>query len=187
MARLINALLLIILSLSSVNGTTCKNDHIFFDVIREAASLDPPLKTEQIKLIDSSITSSKLKDSKVVAKAKETKFEINAHTLYRYYKSAELKEKYHGLAYEDALIETIDWRSEFGVHNIPYKTIEECVKKGIAYTSTTRDKFGRTIMYFKIGRNIKLSDHNTYLQFLMYTIERADKMSVGKIEICFQS
>ena len=161
--------------------TTCKNDHIFIDVVKEAANLDPPLKADQIKLIDDSITSTKLKDRKILAKAKETKFDIDAHTLYRYFKSAEFKETYHGLAYDDALIETINWRSEFGVHKISYKAVEECVKKGIAYTSRSRDKFGRTIMYFKLGRNIKLSDQNIYLQFLMYTIERAEKMSVGKI------
>ena len=149
---------------------------MYVDVYKNKKELD--LDDKKIQMIKEVIESPKLKDSKLIEKAKATAMNIGPHLAYRYFISGDWQSTFHGAKVEDAIVDTINWRHDFGVASIKTDQFTELIEKGVAYTSYTVDKFGRVIVYFKLGRNVKLSNNDIYLKLLIYTIERADRMSI---------
>lgn len=156
-----------------VNGIS---DHVYADVYKYKKELD--LDDKKIQMIKEVSESPKLKDSKLIEKAKASAMNIGPHLAYRYFVSGDWQPTFHGVKIDDAIVETVNWRHDFGVASIKTDQFTELIEKGVAYTSYTVDKFGRVILYFKLGRNVKLSNNDIYLKLLIYTIERADRMSV---------
>ena len=72
---------------------------------------------------------------------------------------------------EDAIEETVHWRRDFGISKIDLAQIKPLLESGMAYVSPTLDKHGRTVIMIHVGRNVKV-DNDTFLKFMMYTIER---------------
>ena len=156
-----------------VNGVS---DHVYVDVYKSKKELE--LDDKKIEMIKQAIESPKLKDNKLIEKAKASAINIGPHLAYRYFISGEWQPTFHGAKVEDAIVDTINWRHDFGITSIKTDQFAAFVEKGVAYTSYKVDKFGRVIVYFKLGRNIKLSNNDIYLKLLIYTIERADRMSI---------
>ena len=46
------------------------------------------------------------------------------------------------------------------------------IHNGFAYTSKVPDKFNRSILYVKIAGNIQKETTDSYLNLLMYSVER---------------
>lgn len=149
-----------------------KSDHLECDIY--SLGLDD----KKIKQIEEVLNSKVLQNIELIKKANNTEFFINHHLVYRYLQSVGFADNYHGRKIEDAIVETVEWRESFGITKIDTTEINKLVKNGLGYISNTLDKEGRSITYVKLGRNEKMETAETYLKFVMYTIERADKMSV---------
>lgn len=122
-------------------------------------------------------------DEKLRSQAKETHMDIGPHIAFRYFVSCEWASTFHGKKVQYAIVDTVRWRSSFhskGVHRIDPGPIKHLIQRGLAYTAGT-DKKGRVMMMFKAGRNDKklYPNNDVYLDLLIYTVEKADKMSVS--------
>jgi hypothetical protein len=151
-----------------------KSDHLECDIYFLG------LDDKKLKQIENILNSKVLQNIELIEKANKTEFFINHHLVYRYLMSVGFADNYHGRKIEDAIVDTVEWRESFGISKIDTTEINTLVKNGLGYTSNILDKEGRAITYVKIGRNEKLETSETYLKFVMYTIERADKMSVSQ-------
>ena len=111
-------------------------------------------------------------------KAQSTAMPISPHLIYRYLASVDWADKYNGKKIEDAIASTIEWREKFGIHSISTNEIAHFVSNGLGYVGKQLDCQGRSIIYLKVGRNKKMESNALYQKLLMYTVERADRMSV---------
>ena len=73
--------------------------------------------------------------------------------------------------YHEAILDTIVWRDKFGIDSIDTSKFAHLVRNGMGYTRGL-DKFGRSIIYLKIGRNYQKETAEVYLNHMMYTVER---------------
>jgi len=177
-------------SSSSSSATTSSSQDCIdpFKNKKDNFKAPPELKKDQILLIDKTyaalgvetVESKKegiLRGQPLLDKAKLSGYDIDKHLVYRYFTSSEWAQNFHGRKVEDAISDTAKWRAEFGISKIDPKKFKTLLKTGLAYTSGN-DKNGRVIMYFKVGKNKKKEDSDTYLNLLMYTVERADRLAV---------
>ena len=111
-------------------------------------------------------------------KAQLTSMPISPNLIYRYLASVDWADKYNGKKIEDAVVSTIEWRENFGIHSISTSEIAHLVSGGLGYVGNQLDCHGRSIIYVKVGRNKKMETNALYQKLLMYTVERADRMSV---------
>jgi len=146
-----------------------KNDHVSTDVH------DLGLTQEQIEQLEYAYDSVKV-DKELMWKAEVTNFTVNSHLAYRYYASVDWKDNYNERTIDKAMIETINWRYDYGIHNISLNQIKSLVGSGVSYTSNNMDKQDRPLLYIKLGKEHKAEDAETYLKLLMYTVERADHL-----------
>lgn len=147
------------------------NDHIDCDV--ETLGLTD----RKLKVIYDILGKSILQDEQLHKRSSLTHFNINPHLIYRYLCANDWSKRYNGRSFEEAIADTVDWREQFGIASIDTSRITHLVKNGLGYTGGF-DKLGRAIVYVKIGRNVKLETNDLYQKLLMYTVERADRMSV---------
>jgi hypothetical protein len=118
-----------------------------------------------------------LQNKDLMRRANATHLNVNPHLIYRYMTAVDWAKKYNGRSYEEAITDTIEWREQSGITTIDTSLISHLITSGLGYTNGC-DKYGRAIVYVKIGRNPKLETRDTYTKLLMYTVERADRMCV---------
>mmetsp|Transcript_21112 Transcript_21112/g.20452 ORF Transcript_21112/g.20452 Transcript_21112/m.20452 type:complete len:382 (+) Transcript_21112:106-1251(+) len=147
------------------------NDHIDCDI--ETLSLTD----RKLKIVYNILSKAILQDKQLHKRSNSTHLNINSHLIYRYLCANDWSKKYNGRSFEEAIADTVEWREQFGIASIDTLRITHLVKNGLGYTGGF-DKLGRAIVYVKIGRNVKLESNDLYQKLLMYTVERADRMSV---------
>ena len=119
-----------------------------------------------------------LQTADVQAAAARTGFAVTPHLVFRYLESTDWAEKYHGVPVAAAILETVRWRESYGI--IRLAPVELLASKGMGYTGSTLDKAGRSIVYIRVGRNDKTQSAEAYLQHMMYTVERADRVCAAE-------
>ena len=72
---------------------------------------------------------------------------------------------------EDAIEDTIKWRSSFGIHKLKSSSVRPLLESGLSYVSPVSDKHGRSLVYIYIAKNIPI-DPNILINYLMYAVER---------------
>jgi hypothetical protein len=72
----------------------------------------------------------------------------------------------------------VNWRKTFGIHTIDMMRLLPLFEKQIAYVNGV-DKYGRALLYFKIGNIDTKVTHEDMIQILMYSVERADHYSTN--------
>ena len=149
------------------------NDHIECDV--RLLQLD---ERKMKRINDTLAALSLLQAHGLDKKAQLTAMPISPHLIYRYLASVDWADKYNGKKIEDAVVSTIEWREKFGIHAISTSEIAHLVGGGLGYVGKQLDCHGRSIIYVKVGRNKKMESNALYQKLLMYTVERADRMSV---------
>jgi hypothetical protein len=147
------------------------NDHIDCDI--ETLSLTD----RKLEIVYNILGKAILQDKQLHKRSNSTHLNINSHLIYRYLCANDWSKKYNGRSFEEAIADTVEWREQFGIASIDTLRITHLVKNGLGYTGGF-DKLGRAIVYVKIGRNVKLESNDLYQKLLMYTVERADRMSV---------
>ena len=156
----------------AVSGTL--NDHIECDVgLLKLADW-------KTKMINQTLAANCLHNVVLQKKALASDMPITPHLIYRYLASVDWSDKYNGKKIEDAVASTIEWRENFGITNINTNEFSHMVKNGLGYVSTNLDQHGRSIVYVKVGRNVKMESNSLYQKLLMYTVERADRLSVER-------
>jgi hypothetical protein len=150
------------------------NDHIECDVSMLK------LADWKTKMINATLATTCLENVALQKKALASDMPITAHLIYRYLASVDWSEKYNGKKIEDAVASTIEWRENFGITNLNTNEFSHMVKNGLGYVSTNLDQHGRSIVYVKVGRNVKMESNSLYQKLLMYTVERADRLSVER-------
>ena len=110
-------------------------------------------------------------------RAKETHIEINEHLIFRYFSSSGWADKFYDKEMAEAIVDTVNWRYDYGVHLIDPKPLENMIESGFIYTNGN-DNYGRPILYFKVRKNSGNESMNTYLDMLMYSVEMIDRLSV---------
>ena len=138
----------------------------------------PAAKLDKVMAV---FNSPALQSAELRASAARTGFAITPHLVYRYLESTDFADKYPGKPVTDAIVETVRWREAYGVMRLGREpSVSLLSGKGMSYTSDTLDKLGRAIIYVKIGRNDKMQSNDAYLQHMMYTTERADRMCAAE-------
>jgi len=117
-------------------------------------------------------------NSTLETRARASLVSVNSHLVYRYLQSSEWVGSYHGQAIGDAIVETVEWRHMYDFPRLDSNSIAGLVKAGLAYISPVLDKKGRVIFYVRGSHDGKKESPETYLRLLMYSVERADRMSV---------
>eukprot|EP01034_Spumella_vulgaris_P029316 gene29316-36343_t len=138
------------------------------------------LTSTQIETLHKAHQSVLEKSDKYNEWAAETQLVLSPHLAYRYYVSVDWSDTYNEQSVDKAIIETIQWRRDFGIGSIDTSRLSGLVAQGLAYTSPVPDKHGRAVIYLKIGAfsGSDVVDEEAFLNLVMYTVERADRMSV---------
>lgn len=145
------------------------NDHVGDDVV------DIGLSEQQLRMIDEVYLSKRIQSEEFRRAAASSGWKHNRHQVYRYFAASQWADRYNGKRIEDAVVDTVTWRRDFGISKIRPEEIASVVEKGVAYVNGF-DKHGRSIIYFKFGRAGRKDNPETLLQALMYTVERADRL-----------
>ena len=135
------------------------------------------LNSEQYNSIKSQYNKDVLHSKEIQSKAKETHIEINEHLVFRYFSSSEWADKFYDKDMADAIVDTVNWRYDYGVHRIDPQPLKKMIESGFVYTNGN-DSDGRPILYFKVRKNSGNEDMKTYLDMLMYSVEMIDRLSV---------
>jgi len=115
-----------------------------------------------------------------MSKAKTTSMTITPHLVYRYLQSADWKDTYHGRRINESIIDTIEWRFDYGVHKLDTASIATLVDQKLAYVFPRLDKQGRAVIYIRSGHTGPRLPTETYVRLLMYTVEKAEKLAVSR-------
>jgi CRAL/TRIO domain len=140
---------------------------------------DLNLTAEQLTMIDEAYNSNSVQTSELKQRAVASGWEVNKHLIFRYFAASGWVNNYNGMTVEQAVVDTINWRDAF-IRRIDLSSIESVVRKGLAYVNGV-DRHGRSLLYFKFGKMTGSEDAAALLQALMYTVERADRLSVQSL------
>lgn len=140
-----------------------------------------PLTPAQRQRLDSTYsTLLSLLDDSLRHQAQATHMPISRHLVYRYLEATDWADKYNDLvSFEQAIIDTIQWRYAFGVHQ-PRRDALALQSTGLCYVSNQQDKRGRPMLTLKINRLQAQQDLSQTLQLLMYNVERLDRASISQ-------
>jgi hypothetical protein len=141
------------------------------------------LSEAQLKTVMQIYHSLPLHDASLMSKAKTTSMAITPHLVYRYLQSAEWKDTYHGRRINESIVDTIEWRFDYGVHgvhNLDTASIATLVERRLAYVFPRLDKQGRAVIYIRSGHAGPRFSTETYVRLLMYTVEQAEKLAVSR-------
>ena len=147
-----------------------RNDHVGDDVV------DIGLSEQQLRTIDEVYLSKRIQSEEFRRTAASSGWKHNRHQVYRYFAASQWADRYNGKRIEDAVVDTVTWRRDFGIRNIDLKRISPIIERGVAYVNGL-DRHGRVIIYFKFGRIGLHEDPETLLKALMHTVEKADVLS----------
>ena len=114
----------------------------------------------------------------LLARAKASRLNVTAHLVYRYLQSSEWVGHYHGRQINESIVETVEWRHGFDFASLDAGEFSGLVKQGLAYVAPVLDNKGRSIIYVRGSHEGKRETPETYLRLLMYSVERADRLSV---------
>jgi len=103
---------------------------------------------------------------------------VSAHFAYRYMQSSEWAGHYHGRKINESIIDTVEWRYHYDFANLDTSVFSSLIQKGLTHVSPVLDKKGRSIIYVRGSHDGKRESPESYLRLLMYSVERADRMSV---------
>jgi hypothetical protein len=148
-----------------------KTDHVGYTVD------ELKLSSQQLKKIEDVFTSHHIQNNDFKMNAAASRWDVNRHQIYRYLAACGWADLYNGRSIENSVVETVNWRKNFGISSIDKDIIAPLIEKGIAYVNGA-DKHGRSILYFKFGRMVGKGNTDDLLKGLMYTVERADSLSV---------
>ena len=167
---------LFILILHFIHGEDSpSSDHIECDVTRLGLSED------QLKLVYEAYDDPRLQNNpQLLLDAAETHIHITPHLIYRYLASGEWTGSYNGRPIVDAVISTIQWRKEYAVHRIQPQDdddIYELLSWKTIYVNGI-DQNNRALLYFKIGNIKRKISPPNMIKTLMYSVERADRLSL---------
>ena len=126
-------------------------------------------------MVDEVYLSRRIQSEEFRRAAAASGWKLNRHQVYRYFAASQWSDRYNGKRIEDAVVDTVTWRRDFGIAQIQPEQIASIVEKGVAYVNGL-DRNGRSIIYFKFGRAGRVESPETLLQALMYTVERADRL-----------
>ena len=146
-----------------------RNDHVGEDVA------DLGLSAEHLRMVDEVFLSRRIQSEEFRRAAAASGWKLNRHQVYRYFAASQWSDRYNGKRIEDAVVDTVTWRRDFGIAQIRPEQIASIVEKGVAYVNGL-DRNGRSIIYFKFGRAGRVESSETLLQALLYTVERADRL-----------
>lgn len=156
---------------SSTSNTRYESDRVGTDVTHI------PLSNEQLSLINTIHASELLHTSTLQSQAISSGWDINRHLIFRYLAASNWINIYNGKPIDIAVSDTISWRFSF-LNKINLQSIKNVITQGIAYVNGV-DKKGRSLLYFKFGKIKGKENPENLLNALMYTVERADLMSVA--------
>ena len=129
----------------------------------------------QIQLLHNTLALIHHRDPWVDSAAALTHFRLDLYLIYRYYAATDWAKAYNKKTFDAAVLATVNWRRAFGMHNINTHEFAHLVEAGLCYTGGY-DQHGRVILYMKVNRAGKrMESAQTYLNLLMYTLERADR------------
>ena len=136
------------------------------------------LSESQLERTMDAYNSENVQSLETLSLAEETGFKITPHTAFRYYASSEWKETYHGTFVNDSIVETAKWRKEFGIHDMDTIPLVPLIEAGLSYVDTAVDVKNRPIMYIKTENiSTEASQVDYYLQLIMYTVEKAERVT----------
>lgn len=139
------------------------------------------LSDEQKQLVMEAYNSPNVQDPALLKLASTTDFRITPHTAYRYFASAGWTEKYHGEFVNDSIVETVKWRSEYGLYNIDATPMIGMIERGLCYVDNELDKGNRPTVYIKTANLTgSAEDLRDYVKLLMFTINRAEMMATSR-------
>jgi hypothetical protein len=116
----------------------------------------------------------------VHARAQATHLALTPFLVYRYFAATQWTKKYDGKPIDAAIVGAVSWRLSFGVPTLHPPQFAHLIHAGLGYTGGY-DQHGRVILYMKVNRAGKKSESNqTYLNLLMYTLERADRFCADR-------
>lgn len=72
----------------------------------------------------------------------------------------------------EAIMETVHWRKDFGIHKIFEEHLVPYSQMHVAYVSPTPDSHGRSVLYLKPGRLTEPIPADLYLQLLLLSVDR---------------
>jgi hypothetical protein len=112
------------------------------------------------------------------ARAREVNFPLSEHLAYRYFCSCGWADEFYGKSIAEAMVDSVEWREEFGLDRIDTEPLVPLVEKGLIYLKGM-DESNRPILYFKFQNNNKDLgiDTDLYLDMLMYNVEKANAES----------
>lgn len=160
---------------SKCSSFSCPNfgDHLERDV----SELN--LTSAQLNMVMNAYNSPNIhRNATLSSRAQATHVNVSAHLAFRYLQSSEWVGNFHGKSVNESMMDTVEWRYQYNIPNIDTASIAPLVQQGLAFTSSQLDKHNRAILYVRGGHQGKKESPETYLRLLMYTVERADRMSV---------
>jgi len=112
------------------------------------------------------------------ARARAVNFPLSEHLAYRYFCSCGWADQFYGKSIAEAMVDSVEWREEFGLDRIDTEPLVPLVETGLIYLKGM-DESNRPILYFKFSNNNKDLgiDTDLYLDMLMYNVEKANAES----------
>ena len=171
--RLMNTLITKTYKLTG-NGIQQKKKTLSLTLNNNGYLANMSIYTAQLKLIEEVFNSSVLKNETLLKIAESTHVNLDHYLIYRYFAAVDWAPNYHGKAIQDAIVDTINWRYDYGINKIDTNEILPLLDSGIAYTTSKQDKDGRAVLFVKPGRILENKKDSTenFLKMIMFTVER---------------
>jgi len=171
------------MKIMNIGGLFCVFCTFFAGIVAsdhlETALDELSLTSDQRQVVLSTMDSPRILGNDTLrTRAKASRMKVTAHLAFRYLQSSEWVGHYHGRSISDSIVDTVEWRFNYDFPRLDTSGVGRLVQKGLAYISPVLDKRGRAIFYVRGSHDGKKESPETYLRLLMYSVERADRMSV---------
>jgi hypothetical protein len=170
MLKIILLLVLVYVSVALVVEVET-SDHVDCDM----DTLD--LTEDQLQMVMTAFNSPRIQNEQFIADAAATHWVLSPHQMFRYLVSGGWTGTYNGKEIVDAALNTVRWRKTFNIHAIDTYSLLPALEQDISFVSGY-DKDNRALLYFKLGNLKRKISPELMIQFLMYSVERADRYSV---------